>query len=435
MLCGLAAIAALLAIIVLASNWGWNADEYRKLIGRALVIGSIPAAMIAVLTALANRTLPVDQTRSAPSSEEEFERLFRELVKEVMDSSDAERIVIVIDELDRCSSDEVVKTLETVRTFLDVSPCVVVVAADQQVLEQALRKQARQETPSDRRNPYYSGGSAYLDKIFSYPLPLPLPQLRSRRLSDFSLDLIKPLGGLWKHIDPDWVLFALIPTHIRSPRRVKALLNAFVLAHRLAERRSADGFLPPDIHKRAAEIAKLTCLRIEFPLFGADLTIHPRLPEFVLALHLDPDAKLPPYVSQDLEDLARDYAERKLDVDDVLSREEDPGPAREDGEEDDPATDQANPGNGDAPQTARDRADAGDEDSSTHVRTPDAVRLAQGQHLLDYLQRTEQVGEIGSDLIFLEGRGTTFGIDAARADELVTAAVNGDWRVVSRAFG
>jgi len=63
--------------------------------------------------------------------------------------------VIFVDELDRCAPHEVATTLETIKTFLEAKRCVFIVAADHQVLEQALRKQARQQTPHDITNPYY----------------------------------------------------------------------------------------------------------------------------------------------------------------------------------------------------------------------------------------------------------------------------------------
>jgi hypothetical protein len=43
---------------------------------------------------------------------------------------------------------------------MHIPPCVFVVAADKQAIEQALGEQARQATPEDVVNPYYSAGSA-----------------------------------------------------------------------------------------------------------------------------------------------------------------------------------------------------------------------------------------------------------------------------------
>lgn len=439
---GILVIAAALALVAIVLDGPW-AHAYSQLLLSALPAGAIAAAVIASVAAFANQTLPVNRKRSTPSSEEEFERLFRDLIKKV----DAERIAIFIDELDRCSSREVVGTLETIRTFLEVKPCVVIVAADQQVLEQALRRQARQETPYDSRNPYYSSGSAYLDKIFNFQMAL--PPLRSRRLSDFALKLVEGLGGLWREVDVGMVLLALIPTHVRSPRRVKALLNGFVANFRLVQRRSASGMLPKDVHSRAAEIARLTCLQVEFPLFAADLTIEPRLPEYVLSLHLDPDADLPQYVPESVKELARSYANCELDVDEVLPTQIDtdddsvasagssdsPYPAgglrSGDGGETDPENEADDP---DARADTRDNAESSGSGSFGHRRTRADVKSAQGQHLLEYLQRSEQVGEIRSDLVYLEGRGSTFGIDPSRAERLENAAVNGDRRAVVEAF-
>ncbi len=439
---GILVIAAALALVAIVLDGPW-AHAYSQLLLSALPAGAIAAAVIASVAAFANQTLPVNRKRSRPSSEEEFERLFRDLIQKV----DAERIVIFIDELDRCSSREVVGTLETIRTFLEVKPCVVIVAADQQVLEQALRRQARQETPYDSRNPYYSSGSAYLDKIFNFQMAL--PPLRARRLSDFALKLVEGLGGLWREVDVGMVLLALIPTHVRSPRRVKALLNGFVANFRLVQRRSASGMLPKDVHSRAAEIARLTCLQVEFPLFAADLTIEPRLPEYVLNLHLDPDADLPQYVPEAVKELARSYANCELDVDEVLPTDIDSHddsvasagssnsslPAGGLQSADDSGTDAENEADDpDARADTRDNAESSGPGSFGHRRTRADVKSAQGQHLLEYLQRSEQVGEIRSDLVYLEGRGSTFGIDPSRAERLENAAVNGDRRAVVEAF-
>ena len=147
--------------------------------------------------------------------------------------------------------------------------CIFIVAADLQVLEQALRKKARQETPSDPSNPYYSTGSSYLDKIFQYQLSL--PPLQSRQLTSFALDLVAGREGCWQRAEnlPE-VVSVLIASHVTSPRRVKVLLNSYAMTYRLAERRERDGLLAANLASRASEVAKLVCLRCEFPLFAAE---------------------------------------------------------------------------------------------------------------------------------------------------------------------
>jgi len=134
----------------------------------------IAVPIIAALLAIAFRRFEIEVTSSAPSSDEQFEKLFIELVVAIKDKTKRSRVVIFIDELDRCSPKQVGSVLETLRTFLDVDSCIFIVAADQQALEHALTEGgARQATPADSTNPYYSSGNAYLDKIFHYQLPLP----------------------------------------------------------------------------------------------------------------------------------------------------------------------------------------------------------------------------------------------------------------------
>jgi hypothetical protein len=258
--------------IVLAATGGNLVGRLESLLTDNFVSLMAPSAVLAGLVALATRSLFVETRTSAVDSDEQFEAMFKEIVGQET------RTVIFIDELDRCSPSDVVTTLETIRTFLDVKKCVFIVAADQQVLEQALSVKARQATPVDLANPYYSSGSAYLDKIFQYQFEL--PPLMSRRLTGFAKQLVRDLQGPWKEVDIDEIIPILIPTHVRSPRRVKALLNSFALTYRLAKRRE-DQLDAGAVSERAPELAKLVCLRREFPLFAAELPACERLPELI----------------------------------------------------------------------------------------------------------------------------------------------------------
>jgi hypothetical protein len=65
---------------------------------------------------------------------------------------------------------------------------------------------------------------------------------------------------MWGEVDVDLIVSILVPSHVRSPRRVKALLNAFALTYRLAQLRQASGLLETDVAARADEIARLVCV-------------------------------------------------------------------------------------------------------------------------------------------------------------------------------
>ncbi|MGW6793645.1 P-loop NTPase fold protein [Streptomyces chartreusis] len=359
----------------------------------ALKAGIAPAALLTSLMVLASRTLTREHKTDAADSDEQFEGIFANLVGR----ADVERLVVFVDELDRCKPSDVVATLDALRTFLGVDGCVFVVAADQQVLEEALTRALEQATPADAVNPYYSSGSGYLDKVFQYQLSL--PPLLVPKVTSFAADLVRGRSGLWATMDINLVVSVLVPSHVRSPRRVKALLNTFALTYRLAQQRAADGLLETDPAMRVEEIAKLVCLRVEFPLFARDLLLDHRLCEYVLALDADPRAALGFHVRDQVEQAARRYANLDADVDQRLSDTEDP-------------------------------AEGDDREEKTAE-----VRKHHGQQLVAYLKRTRKVPGPGRDLIFLETSGSVFGLPAVVAETLEQQAQNAELDEVLASVG
>lgn len=218
----------------------------------------------------------VSVKESAPETDDEFAKSFKRLVDSVVDPDKGERLVVFIDELDRCSPRDVVATLIDLRTFLDVEGCVFVVAADREVLERSLGE-VPQANPVREDEPYYSTPGAFLDKIFQHQIPL--PPLRPQALTRFARELVDDQGGLWKELrdaEPDdrlflRVVYTLVPVHVRSPRRVKVLLNNYATNVRIAEARGIEWL------GRAAELAYLTVLETEFPAVASDLVRIPRL--------------------------------------------------------------------------------------------------------------------------------------------------------------
>lgn len=350
----------------------------------------LPATILTAIVAFIGKSFVVEKKTEKAESHEQFEKVFQELV----DETPADRIVIFVDELDRCAPAEIVSTLDAVRTFLDVKKCVFIVATDQQVLEQALTKNLSQATPADPTNPYYSAGSAYLDKVFQYQIAIPplLPQSVTR----FAADLVRAKPGVWSEIDIDLIVSILIPSHVRSPRRVKNLLNAFVLAYRLAKAREREKILSTDVSSRVDEIAKLVCFRVEFPLFARDLLADARLPEYVLYHWEKPNGGWSAYpnVSESVKELAVRYASLKQPVDHILA----------------------------STATAK---ESGDENNGTEEEQRERVLQSQGQQLIDYLSRTRSVQYPRRDLIHLQSTGNVFGLDGPVADSVDQFAQDG----------
>ncbi|OLT44654.1 hypothetical protein BJF86_11925 [Serinicoccus sp. CNJ-927] len=372
----------------IGENTGFGV-EFKALSKQVVLAGLAPATLLAALLALGSRTFSVDRSLAKPESDEQFEGIFKDLVSD----AGAERLVIFVDELDRCSASEVVTTLDTIRTFLGIDRCVFIVAADQNVLEGALTRAAKQETPADDANPYYSTGSAYLDKVFQYQLSL--PPLLTQSISKYAATLVESRKGLWAEVNREYVLSVLIPTHISSPRRVKHLLNTFALTYRLAQERHTADLLADDPRKNPAAIARLVCLRVEFPLFARHLEVDANLPALVLQLMRDRDAELPAGTTDRAVELAKSYALESAAPSTVL---------------------------------VEDEADGGDEaeDRATEIGK------AHNKQLLNYLSRTRQVRGPSRDLIYLQSTGTVFGLDGELALAVERAAEDADIDTLQR---
>lgn len=383
-------------------------DVFKNNISTLLGATLVPASIMTVLFAIVGKVLVVERRSEKLASDEQFEAIFRQLIS----NARLEKLVIFVDELDRCSPDNVVATLDAVRTFLGVEKCIFIVASDQQVLEKALTKSVQQARPLDKVNPYYSAGSAYLDKVFQYHISV--PSLLPHSVTRYALGLVGNRTGVWANINVAQIVSILVPSHVKSPRRVKNLLNSFALFYRLAESRRRAGFLQADLIARAEEMAKLVCLNVEFPLFARDLLVDHKLPEYVLALF---ELGNPGEYSESEDDTGESgfntainqyWREQKYVSHSVivLAKEY--------------AFSNASP----APLMVSGNAD------NSEINMRGEVERSQARQLIDYLSRTRLVATPQKDFIHLQSAGNLFGLSGEAAGELELHAQNGSWQKV-----
>ena len=130
-------------------------------------------------------------------------------------------MVVFIDDLDRCADDVVVQVCEAVKLYLDVPGVIFVLACDQSVLARSVQGQAR-GGPGEA----YS----YLEKIVQVQYRLPVP-------GDTAIK--KLVGGYAKEsrvpiLHEDEVRNSLVTGCGRNPRRIKRVINSFILEHQLS---------------------------------------------------------------------------------------------------------------------------------------------------------------------------------------------------------
>lgn len=346
-----------------------------------------------------------------PQADDEFVGHFTRLVEKATKDY-RHRLVVFIDELDRCEPRDVVSTLVDLKTFLDHRGCVFIVAADREVLEKAL-EHAPQASPIRTEDPYYSTPGEFLDKIFQHQLTL--PPLRPQALTRFARTLVADKGGVWADLRDsgtttidgtllETVVYALIPAHVRSPRRVKVLLNNFATNARTAEARGIDW------RSRATEIAKLTAIQTEFPRVASALL---RDSGLLTALLDGP----PQGASRDL-----------LALVDAFSEGDQYGPSETTtvaDEAEEPGLD-ATPGVA-GPLLVRDPKDArarGEAEATLRIQ------------LREYLRKVRAAGipDPDPDLLYLQSAGTGYGLSDPRLERVIDFASDTDPATVVEAF-
>lgn len=68
-------------------------------------------------------------------------REFRNSFKSLIEATGRKRIVVLIDDLDRCLPEHIIENLEAIKLFLNVEKTAFVIAADQSIVSEAIKKQ------------------------------------------------------------------------------------------------------------------------------------------------------------------------------------------------------------------------------------------------------------------------------------------------------
>ncbi|MDG6347618.1 P-loop NTPase fold protein [Luteimonas sp. 8-5] len=106
------------------------------------------------------------ETKNVPEEVEEFRKAFDKLLKE----AGIEQLVVLIDDLDRCLPDTAIETLEAIRLFVFTARTAFVVAADEAMIEYAVRKHFPDLPETTGPRDYARN---YLEKLIQVPFRIP----------------------------------------------------------------------------------------------------------------------------------------------------------------------------------------------------------------------------------------------------------------------
>jgi hypothetical protein len=166
----------------------------------------------------------VTHHQSQLSSIEQFQGEFSKLVQ---GHFQGKRLVIFVDDLDRCLPEKAIEVLEAIKLFLDVEGCVFVLGIDQEVITTGLK--AKYKDVGFLENGQSQAFSVhYIEKLIQ--LPFYLPPIEAGEMQSY----IENLKVDWPD-DNCAQIFAegLSP----NPRQIKRTINVYMLLVSLAKKR------------------------------------------------------------------------------------------------------------------------------------------------------------------------------------------------------
>lgn len=256
-------------------------DQVQAAVGALTRVLADPAKLATqenVVTALETaKSLLKDEveTRNVPQEIGEFRKAFDDLLKE----AGIEQLIVLIDDLDRCLPDTAIETLEAVRLFVFTSRTAFVVAADEAMIEYAVRKHFPDLPDTTGPRDYARN---YLEKLIQVPFRIPaLGEAETRiyvtllligaELGDDDEGYATLMAAARERLKRPWESAALDAATVNAslganaaraqnaltlsdqigpilaagtrgnPRQIKRFLNTLLLRHRTAEARGFGG--------------------------------------------------------------------------------------------------------------------------------------------------------------------------------------------------
>jgi len=210
-------------------------------------------------------------SQNLPAEVNEFRKAFDSL----LDAAGVSQLIVLVDDLDRCLPDTAIETLEAIRLFVFTSKTAFVIAADEAMIEYAVRKHFP-DLPDTTGQQTYARN--YLEKLIQVPFRIPpLGEMETRiyvalllvgaELGEDDAEFSALIAAARERLKKPWESSPIDSTTVRktlgqkaakaqnaltladqispslasgtkgNPRQIKRFLNTLILRHRMAEAR------------------------------------------------------------------------------------------------------------------------------------------------------------------------------------------------------
>ncbi len=255
--------------ILIACIWIFVDEELDlKLI--LMGLGIISAALIFFIQEF---TVIYKTTRYHPRifNPEQFESIFYEMIEELTSKERTkeewikkgsikkklEKVVIIIDNLDRCRRETAIELMLTIKNFLEIKECIYVIPVDNLAIKQFLDENLKN---SNKHGIEYKNSDEFLRKFFN--IVIRIKSFTSLDLFDFATKLNQKYNLNFNSM----VLEIGSYEYAKNPRRIIQFLNNLKVEYQWFKNAENLGYLPKNFATENVEfIAKMMIIREEWP--------------------------------------------------------------------------------------------------------------------------------------------------------------------------
>jgi len=244
---------AFIAIFIGLNEWGkYVKEDYLA----SSLIGSIIVPLVIFgmqYYSEARKTIEKATRRIIPKAEssQQFEKIF----KDIIDKKQKSKLIIAVDNLDRCDEKSAVKILGSIKTFMGDKNCIYIIPCDETALVNHLKKEFGYG--------YEKLAKEFLRKFFQIVVNVP-PQIKG----DLDTYVTKQIEKFSEFPFEEDVKEVLITGTGRNPRKLRQYLYNLTILFKLAEIREGDKvrtLTPGIITDHSGYLAKIIVIQEEWP--------------------------------------------------------------------------------------------------------------------------------------------------------------------------
>ena len=218
---------------------------------------------------------------------DDYEEMIKLEIDKSLKNEDKEKLVVIIDDLDRLSTKKMVETLDVLKSLMELPKCIFIVPFDDTIIKSALENNVIKDLINEHQ---IIKSELILDKLFAFKFYL--PPILPLDLKEYTLDLVnKHMSGFKKNFKEeeleDIIKDIIIYPGIETPRQIKKILNLYSTNFRILLKRKNNQNAEESVLNNEGKkiLAVISVLQADFNEFYDSLFIEPKNIEILMKLH------------------------------------------------------------------------------------------------------------------------------------------------------